>query len=113
VELISSAGAVLTVVALLISVPASAAAAFFIARGVKYATQMAELRKDNEDLRSRVNDRDKHIDELEEKFDKASADIELIKIENAKVWEQITQRADVEGVKVLLGRVIQLLEEKA
>ena len=102
---------ILTVVSLLISIPALAVCAFYVFRGSLQVAQIEYLRKDNDDLRKRVDDRDEEIVGLKE--EKASLDTknELLTSENQRVWEQLTQKADVEGVKSLLRSVIELLNK--
>jgi Zn-dependent M32 family carboxypeptidase len=100
---------ILTVVSLLISIPALATAAFFVFRGSLQVAQIEALRKDCNDLRSRVDDKDEEITELKENKTELTVKNEVLTLENQRVWEQVTQKADVEGVKVLLNSVISLL----
>lgn len=100
---------ILTVISLIISIPALAGAAFFVFRGSLQSAQIEALRKDNDDQDKRLARERQENEDLREENASIIKKNELLTLENQRVWEQLTQKADVEGVKVLLQSVISLL----
>ena len=103
---------ILTVVSLLISIPALATAAFFVFRGSLQVAQIEALRKDNDELDKRLARERQEIADLEETNNELTNKNQVLSLENQRVWEQLTQKADVEGLKALLNTVIQFINNQ-